>query len=67
MSQQQRAHVLSHMCSVTVWNEKNLSDKICHDCAAATAKEKFRLEPYVDLIARISAANPVASLCGVAA
>ena len=45
MSQHQRDHVKEYARSLAVWKEKNLSDKVCHDCAAATAKEKVRLEP----------------------
>ena len=45
MSERQRDHVKEYARSLAVWKEKNLSDKICRDCAAASTKEKSRLEP----------------------
>jgi hypothetical protein len=45
VSQRQRDHVKEYARSLRLGKEKNLSDKVCHDCAASTAKEKFRLEP----------------------
>jgi hypothetical protein len=45
MSERQRDHVKEYARALGVWREKNLSDKNCHEIAAATAKEKFRLEP----------------------
>lgn len=45
MSQQQRDHVVEYKRALAVWEAKNISEKNCHELAAATAKEKFSLEP----------------------
>jgi hypothetical protein len=49
ISQRPRDHIIEYRRSLAVWREKNLSVKICHECAAASTKEKFRLEPEEQL------------------
>ena len=45
VSQRQRDHAKEYMRGLAVWREKNLSDRVCQDCAAAPAEAKFRPGP----------------------
>jgi hypothetical protein len=45
MSERQRDHVKEYGRSLAAWRAKNLGEKMCHDLAAAVAKERFKLEP----------------------
>jgi hypothetical protein len=44
MSERQREHVKEYRRSLAAWKAKNLGEKMCHDLAAAVAKDRHRLE-----------------------
>lgn len=45
MSEQQRGYVQRYMKSLKGWREKSLGERMCHNLAAATAADVFRLSP----------------------
>jgi hypothetical protein len=45
MSTLQHNYAKEYIRSLKVWREKNIGTKACHELAAATARDKFKLEP----------------------